>query len=607
MLTTPPIRAHSFRLGEWTVAPDSGTLSRGDESVRLQPKMMDVLIFLAENAGQVVAKEVLLDQIWNGTIVEEGALPQCIHALRKALGDDARRPSFIETIPRRGYRLIAPIQEIDEDADAPSPASPPLPLAGSLAPVPSRMAQGVLGVLLLSVAALLIFFGARQFKTLSDISESGHAIEPPHHDPISEAHIAFLRGKSQIESERQANVDFDKTKAYEAVESLKEAVAIDPKYGMAWAVLSRQYSMIYFNGSQTEELRQDALDALENAERLAPFERDTRLAQAYFYYHVEEDYAKAAKAFQQVPDVREPEVLFGFGLVLRRQGRFAEATEYMERAFRLDNQNDTLAGTLAKTYMGQRRYAEAEKWFQYALSINPDLPQLAGDRVMNAMAWKGCPENLRSPCSTREARDLLADMLPEIENKGYLSYFEFLLNLYDTTALSSDDRKTAYRAILEWLAGVPEDERNDQDRYTFFWRQVWLHRQLGEEVEAQKLISHFRELLQTNIQDQPKNAFHRSYMAMIYAFEGDAESAEASADKAIELRKDDLYSGIRHQEFRAVTLTLLGRHDAAIEQLEKVRHTSYQYAITPMHLRLEPVWEPLRGDPRFIALLQTSE
>jgi DNA-binding winged helix-turn-helix (wHTH) protein/TolB-like protein/Flp pilus assembly protein TadD len=98
-----------FRLGEWSVRQAEGVLLSEDRSVRLEPRVMDVLACLAGDSGRVIAKEELLTAVWGGAFVEEGALSQAIHSLRKALGDDARQPRYIQTIPKRGYRLVAPV------------------------------------------------------------------------------------------------------------------------------------------------------------------------------------------------------------------------------------------------------------------------------------------------------------------------------------------------------------------------------------------------------------------------------------------------------------------------------------------------------------------
>ena len=131
-----------FRLADWIVDPRLGTLRRpGDGSRnpvdpepdpnkdsrgRLEPKVMGVLLCLAERAGQVVSKRELLDTVWPGTHVQEVALSRSISEIRRRLGDDARQPTFIETLPKRGYRLLVPVEPAEPSLDAASaePAPP---------------------------------------------------------------------------------------------------------------------------------------------------------------------------------------------------------------------------------------------------------------------------------------------------------------------------------------------------------------------------------------------------------------------------------------------------------------------------------------------------
>ena len=98
-----------LRVGEWTVRQAEGILSADGRTVRLEPRVMDLLVHLAGQPEKVVSKEELMEAVWGGAIVEEGALSQAVHSLRKILGDDARQPRYIQTIPKRGYRLMAPV------------------------------------------------------------------------------------------------------------------------------------------------------------------------------------------------------------------------------------------------------------------------------------------------------------------------------------------------------------------------------------------------------------------------------------------------------------------------------------------------------------------
>ena len=100
-------------IGEWEVDPASNTLSRGDASVRVEPKAMEVLMRLAADPGRVVTRRQLFDAVWPGVVVGDEALTQSVIKLRRALGDASRAPVYIETISKRGYRLVAPTVRID--------------------------------------------------------------------------------------------------------------------------------------------------------------------------------------------------------------------------------------------------------------------------------------------------------------------------------------------------------------------------------------------------------------------------------------------------------------------------------------------------------------
>src|SRR5260370_28842871 len=109
-------KPNGFVTGEWTVSPSRNLLARGQEQVRVEPRVMDVLVQLAQRAGDVVSKEELVERVWEGRHVTDDVLTVTIYALRKALGDDARRPRYLETVSRRGYRWLAPAKFAAEAA-----------------------------------------------------------------------------------------------------------------------------------------------------------------------------------------------------------------------------------------------------------------------------------------------------------------------------------------------------------------------------------------------------------------------------------------------------------------------------------------------------------
>ena len=103
-------KGRPFEVGTWRVDPGLDRLRRGDESVALEPRAMDLLVCLVRHAGETVSKETLLDEVWKGAFVIEGVIPKTLSALRAALGDDAAAPTYILTVPRRGYRLVAAVR-----------------------------------------------------------------------------------------------------------------------------------------------------------------------------------------------------------------------------------------------------------------------------------------------------------------------------------------------------------------------------------------------------------------------------------------------------------------------------------------------------------------
>jgi TolB-like protein len=98
-----------FQLGAWRVQPQLNSVACDQCTIRLEPKMMEVLVCLAQSSGEVVSKERLVREVWRGTFVTDDVLIRCVSALRKAFGDDAGKPAVIETIPKKGYRLLLPV------------------------------------------------------------------------------------------------------------------------------------------------------------------------------------------------------------------------------------------------------------------------------------------------------------------------------------------------------------------------------------------------------------------------------------------------------------------------------------------------------------------
>jgi DNA-binding winged helix-turn-helix (wHTH) protein/TolB-like protein len=121
--TTAELQA-GFRIGDCLIEPLKNRIVRGNGEVRLEPRVMDVLVCLAQRAGDVVSRDTLSTQVWGNVVVTDQAVTNCISELRHHLGDDRAANRVIETIPKRGYRLVSPVQLAQTQADSTNPQAP---------------------------------------------------------------------------------------------------------------------------------------------------------------------------------------------------------------------------------------------------------------------------------------------------------------------------------------------------------------------------------------------------------------------------------------------------------------------------------------------------
>jgi len=127
--TSPDVpRLMLFTVGDWLVEPKACRASRCDTVVKLRPPLADLLVCLARRAGEIVLRDEILTEVWPGQYIAESGLSRCVAELRHSLQDDAQEPRFIETFPKRGYRLIAPVVWIQKTG--PVEAAPGLEVVG---------------------------------------------------------------------------------------------------------------------------------------------------------------------------------------------------------------------------------------------------------------------------------------------------------------------------------------------------------------------------------------------------------------------------------------------------------------------------------------------
>ena len=162
--TIAPSRVH---IGEWWADRTTNELGRSGATVRIEPKAMEVLMVLADHAGRAVSREHLLATVWPGVVVGDEVLTQSVIKLRRALGDNPRSPSYIETISKRGYRLVAQVGQgegVQAARGGPEVGLPERPAASTRRPRPSIML--IAGGLIALVAAGVLFYNIAARKSV---------------------------------------------------------------------------------------------------------------------------------------------------------------------------------------------------------------------------------------------------------------------------------------------------------------------------------------------------------------------------------------------------------------------------------------------------------
>jgi transcriptional activator of cad operon len=136
-----------LRVGDWCVNPSAGKISRNGETVRVEERTMRLLLCLAERAGEVVSLDDLLSQVWSDVTVSPDSVYQAVASLRRVLGDDPKQPTYIATVPRLGYRMVATVSPWEE-------ARPSEPDSQSLSPATVRSPRAI--ILAFAVAICLV-------------------------------------------------------------------------------------------------------------------------------------------------------------------------------------------------------------------------------------------------------------------------------------------------------------------------------------------------------------------------------------------------------------------------------------------------------------------
>jgi serine/threonine-protein kinase len=387
------------------------------------------------------------------------------------------------------------------------------------------------------------------------------------------------RGGAGFESARRAEA------------TLAAAVETDPGFAAAWAALTMARSWQLRNGVETDTT--GARMALDRAVQLAPEARETTLAEGVYLYYAKADFAAADERFgaalSRWPD--DAELLAWRSLVVRRLGRWEESLELGERARAIDPRNTDVLSYLSETLGNLRRYDEAERTWDEVLALNP--------RDGTARYWKTLLLVEGQGDLPRASRFLeaSADVLGPAGHAVFAAI----------VALNARD----YEGGIEALEGQPV-ERDDPTTAPLML--ALLTRWAGREAESKVWADSLRRAADRKIAALESGADPFVQRAEDYAFRGVAHAlsgrpSEAIRDghRALELLpiSRDAVDATRMQRDAANAFILAGDRDAAFRVLDAL--ASIPSPLTSARLRLNPVYDSLRDDPRYAALLRKLE
>jgi serine/threonine protein kinase/Tfp pilus assembly protein PilF len=404
-----------------------------------------------------------------------------------------------------------------------------------------------------------------------------------------QAYDAYLRGlawslKAQFPSPASATG---------AQKYLREAVRLDSKFALGWALLSYVDAAGYITLrlQPTAGLREEARHAAETALTLQPNLGEAIFAKGFYHYACLKDYDTAVRYFEQAQhflpnDSRIPASL---AYAARRQGQWGRSESYFNEAERLDPLNVTMLSQHAILYMALRRFPEALRKLDLILNITPD--------DVDTLALKAAIAQAQG--DLRRASAILAPLHPGPDETDVLE-----TQVYQAIL---ERRPTQMISRLKEIFAKPDPALGFYNGELRFWL-GWAQEVAGDQVAAQETWRQARGELESFLKQQPENYVLIGDLALINMGLGDKSAALALSERAMATLpiERDAINGPGPIEILARVAARMGEPDRAIAALGKLLSTSYggplgtqDIPLTPALLQLDPMFDSLRNDPRF--------
>jgi serine/threonine protein kinase/tetratricopeptide (TPR) repeat protein len=427
---------------------------------------------------------------------------------------------------------------------------------------------------------------------LTGREEQALAVKPTNNP---EAYDAYLRGRAF--QARGPNVT---DLGEKAIGFYERAVQLDPNFALAWAWLARARAAFYFHNYDTTSAQRDAVkEALENALKLQPNLPETQLALGYYQYQVLGDYGRAKTSFRLVSKMLggSSEVPYALGLVARHEGNWDESVAYFEQGLAVDPRNVELLRATARTYVMLRQFPAALRLYDRALDIIPNDPQLMSFKA-NVYQDQG---------NLQEAARLLSEIHAPSpwQDASAVKHIQLRLERNHGEAV-----RLLQTHLAQFHFAFEAAKRYHQVRLAFAQRFA------GDTAGAKVTAEQARNTLEPLCKSEPTNPRFAKLLSLSYAALGNKDLALKEAERTITLVSSakDRLGGPDAEEVLAVIQAMFGENDRAIPTLSRLLQTPYTswlygglVPITPALLRLDPFWDPLRGDPAFQKLCEEKQ
>ena len=620
--------AGNFRLGPWLVEPSLNSVSRNGSPIRLAPKVMGVLVCLAEQAGEPVPKETLIQTVWPDTFVGDDVLKGYISDLRRVLEDDAREPKIIQTIPKSGYRLIAPIEWINGGRDTPTMRHE-LELA-RVGPATARR-FGRVGLAVLAVVLLFVLLGAfnvgrirgwlsakgtpqiRSVAVLPLRSLSSDPAQEYFSDGLTDGLITDLAqiGSLQVISHTSTNQYKDTKKS---LPEIARELNVD---GIIEGTVQRSGDRVRINA----QLIYGPSDRHVWANT---YERDTRDVFA-LERDVTEDIARQVKVrlnglrqgSTAGPKPVDPKVLEAYLQGNYHFGRYGEgagqeeqrkAAEYYQQAIDADPTFAPAYDMLASTHMNLLRgssedVAIARKAAERATELDPNFSDARATlgilKWQPYLEWRGAEEDLRRAIelnwNNAFARGALCNLLVVLgrteEGLRECKIAQQLDPNNDNSSLSLLHARDYDGSIAAIRMFLQKDPNNGQLHCFLF--NPYIKKEMYREA--------FEELAQCySLFDYPKAAANMRQAFAVSGYRGATRQWAKDVEHLQETKQVYLPGNL------ATAYTILGDKDRAFYWLEQAFEHREMVSIDGgvFSLGSDPMYDSLRSDPRFKDLLR---